>query len=139
MVAIRDLRSQAVVRRGDELAAFLKDFTLEPRFSVGVWFFNPADNRFHERYQPVASIEERLERIASLAPLGVVGVEAHFQRDQRGEPGSLEALHPPGERHPDGHGGALLFRDADFEFGALSSPIPRRAARPSTAPSAPSN
>src|SRR5690606_39722007 len=64
-----DVCSSDLLRRGSDLAAFLKSFTLDPRFSVGVWYFNPADNRFHDPYQPVLSIEERLERIASLAPL----------------------------------------------------------------------
>lgn len=124
-MALRDLRNQATLRRGSDLAAFLKSFTLDPRFSVGVWYFNPADNRFHDPYQPVLSIEERLERIASLAPLGVVGVEAHYPNEINEE--NLDLW----KRFSQETGIRivsvipLLFRDADFEFGSLSSPIPQ--------------
>lgn len=120
---MRDLRGQAVVRQGQELVAFLREFTLQPRFSVGVWYFSPAGNRFHDRYQPVASIEERLERIATLSPLGVTGVEAHYPNEINDENLDLwkSFARESGIRIltviP------LLFWDADFEFGALSSPL----------------
>ncbi|BAS27965.1 TIM barrel protein [Limnochorda pilosa] len=120
---MRDLRAQSVVRRGDELVAFLRDYQLQPRFSVGVWYFSPAGNRFHDRYQPVASIEERLERIARLAPLGVVGVEAHY-------PNEINEANLDLWRQFARQSGIrvltvipMLFWDADFEFGALSSPL----------------
>ncbi|WP_324668671.1 TIM barrel protein [Geochorda subterranea] len=125
-MGIRDLREQSVIRRGQDLVDFLRSRPLEPRYSVGVWYFSPAASRFHDRYQPASSIEERLERIARLAPLGVVGVEAHYpneinednletwQRFSRESGIRIVTVVP------------LLFWDADFEFGSLSSPIAQR-------------
>ncbi|MEW6046998.1 MAG: TIM barrel protein [Bacillota bacterium] len=124
-MTLKDLRGQATLRQGDDLVTFLKSFQLKPRFSVGVWYFSPAASRFHDRYQPVTSIEERLDRIAGLASLGVVGVEAHYPNEINEE--NLDVW-----KHFSKESGIriltvvpLLFWDPDFEFGSLSSPLPQ--------------
>jgi xylose isomerase len=60
------------------MGVHLQRFTLAPRFSVGVWYFSPMASRFHDRYRADVSIEARLETIAGLREVGVVGVEAHY-------------------------------------------------------------
>ena len=121
---LQDLRGQAVIREGDDLVRHLNEFRLEPRYSVGVWFFSPAANRFHEPYQDPASIEERLERIASLASWGVVGVEAHYPNEINEK--NLETW----KSFAASTGIRILtviphlFFDRIFEFGSLSSPLP---------------
>ena len=119
---LRDLRYQPVRRTREELLAHLSSFRLELRFSVGVWYFTPGGGRFHDRYVRAASIEERLEMAAALAPLGVTGIEAHYP-DEVNE--SNLHLYQRLEREtgirlvavPFSH-----FYDPTFEFGSLSSP-----------------
>lgn len=129
-MSLRDLREQRVVRQGEDLVRFLRDFELVPRFSVGVWFFSPAASRFHEPYGPPVPIEARLEAIARLKAAGVDGVEAHYPDEINEE--NLELwktfTRQSGVRLITVVPG--LFRDRDFEFGALSSPLekPRRKA-----------
>lgn len=125
---IIDLRAQAARRSSDELLAHLEGFELEPRFSAGIWFFSPFDSRFHGKYKADLSLEQRLDIAASLAPYGLSGLEAHYPNEVNEE--NLELwqafTRDTGIRLitviP------LLFYDADFEFGSLSSPLaPARA------------
>ncbi len=127
---LRDLRPQATRRNSQELLAHLKSFELELKFSAGIWFFSPPFSRFHAKYQPDLSIEQRLEIAARLKPYGLAGLEAHYpneineenlglwQKFQRDTGIKLITVIP------------LLFWDTQFEFGSLSSPLeaPRRAA-----------
>lgn len=129
-MALRDLRSQALRRDPQSLLAHLRAFELDLKFSAGIWYFSPPASRFHAKYKPDLTIEQRLEIAAALAPAGLAGLEAHYPNEihegnvalwkrfcaQTGI--QLITVIP------------LLFWDEQFEFGSLSSPLPaaRRAA-----------
>ena len=118
-----DLRPQALRRASDELARHLESFELTPRFSAGIWYFSPADSRFHERYGGEVELERRLEIAASLAPYGLEALEAHcpneinednmetWKKFQADTGIRLVTVIP------------LLFRERRFEFGSLSCPV----------------
>jgi xylose isomerase len=103
----------------------LKSFELDLKFSAGVWFFAPGGGRFHDRYVEPLSMEQVLEKAAGLAKYGLRGVEAHYPNEvnektiplfkalERATGIRLIALAPN------------VFYEASFEFGSLSSPLPR--------------
>ncbi len=117
-----DLRSQATLLTGDALVNRLNSFELVPKFSAGIWFFSPANSRFHAKYKPDESIESRLEIAASLKDYGLEALEAHYPYEI--DEDNLEIwkafTRDTGIRLltviP------LLFYDAEFEFGSLSNP-----------------
>jgi xylose isomerase len=92
------------------------------RFSVGIWYFTPGGGRFHDRFVPEASLEERLEMAAEMAELGVEGIEAHYPAEvNEGNAHLYRAL--------DEEAGIRLvavpfshFFHKGFEFGSLSNP-----------------
>lgn len=57
----QDLRAQRTLRTGQDLVKHLETFSLDLKFSAGVWFFAPAGGRFHDRYIDPMSVEQRLE------------------------------------------------------------------------------
>lgn len=125
-----DLRSQIAQRTSQEHLAHLKNFSLELRFSAGIWYFSPPFSRFHAKYQRELNIEQRLEIAASLKDCGLVGLEAHY-------PNEINEQNADMWRNFSRATGIrlitiipLLFWDEQFEFGALSNalPGPRRAA-----------
>ncbi|MEM7583747.1 MAG: TIM barrel protein [Acidobacteriota bacterium] len=121
---LQDLRSQATRRSPEELVQHLDRFELDLKFSAGIWFFSPADSRFHGKYKPDLDLEQRLEIAADLGSYGLSAMEAHYpnevnednvdlwQQFARDTGIKLITVIP------------LLFYDADFEFGSLSNPIP---------------
>lgn len=119
-----DLRGQTKKRSFDELLQHMKSFTLDLKFSAGVWFFSPGGGRFHDRYTPAIDIEARLEKAASLKEHGLVAIEAHYPTEI--DESNIDLY----KKFTADTGIRLitvipnLFFDADFEFGALSSPIP---------------
>lgn len=121
---IQDLRPQATRRTPDELIRHLESFELRPRFSAGIWFFSPANSRFHAKYREDLSIESRLEIAASLQDHGLTALEAHYPNEINEENVALW------EAFSDDTGIRLisviplLFWDRDFEWGSLSSPNP---------------
>ena len=122
---LRDLRYQQVVRNLDELKEHLASFHLEPKFSVGIWYFAPGGGRFHDRYVPEMTIKERLDIAAQdLAPLGITGIEAHYPAEINED--NLELY----EKLREDAGIQVVgipfshFFDKDFEFGSLSNPDP---------------
>lgn len=119
---LRDIRYQQQRRTPEELLGHLKSFRLEPKFSVGIWYFTPAGGRFHDRYVPDASIEERLEMAAEMASLGVTGIEAHYPAEVNEE--NLRLYKKLEEQAGIRLVGVPLshFFDPGFEFGSLSSP-----------------
>jgi xylose isomerase len=121
---LQDLRPQAARRSPDQLLAHLRSFRLQPRFSAGIWFFSPAASRFHAKYAPDLSIEQRLDLAAPLAADGLVGLEAHYPNEIN------EDNLPLWQSFTKATGIRLitviplLFYDPDFEFGSLSNPDP---------------
>jgi xylose isomerase len=122
--SLPDLRYQKALNSmdADALRAHLASFRLEPRFSVGIWYFTPGGGRFHAPYVEPSSLEARLETAARLAPLGVTGLEAHYPNEV-----NRENLHL--YRELERSAGIRLvtvafahFFDREFEFGSLSSP-----------------
>ncbi len=122
-MAVADLRSQAVRRTPDQLLDHLASFELDLKFSAGIWFFSPPFSRFHAKYQPDLSIEQRLDIAAGLGDDGLVGLEAHYPnevnesnldlwKDFAGQTGIRLITVIP-----------LLFWDEHFEWGSLSNPI----------------
>lgn len=123
-MALIDIREQARRRTPDELVRHLNGFELDLKFSAGVWFFSPGGGRFHDRYVPEMSIEERLDIAASLADYGLAGVEAHYPNEVNEDNAHLykQLERDTGIRlvliAP------LIFYPNIYEFGALSSPLP---------------
>jgi xylose isomerase len=120
---LKDLRPQTVRRTPDELLKHLQAFTLDLKFSAGVWFFSPPNSRFHDRYKPVLDIAQRLEIAASLKDYGLAAMEAHYPNEINEANLDLwkQFVRDTGIRVltviP------LLFWDADYEWGSLSSPL----------------
>lgn len=127
---MHDLRSQATRRSTAEMLAHLQSFNLELKFSAGIWFFSPAQSRFHAKYQPDRTIEQRLDIAATLADHSLGALEAHYPNEINEENVDLwkAFTRDTGIRLltviP------LLFWDEQFEWGSLSSPLQgsRRAA-----------
>jgi xylose isomerase len=120
-----NLKYQKKRRSPKQLVKHLDSFSLELKFTVGIWYFTPSGGRFHERYVPAASIEERLEMAAGLAKYGVKGIEAHYPDEV-----NFENLHL--YKKLEKEAGIKLvtipfshFYDKDFEFGSLSNPDPK--------------
>lgn len=123
-MALVDIREQAKRRTPEELVENLNSFELDLKFSAGIWYFAPGGGRFHDRYVPEQSIEARLEVAARLADYGLEGMEAHYPNEINED--NLEVW--KGFRRDTGVRVVtvvpLLFWDAQFEWGSLSSPIP---------------
>ncbi|MEJ2207313.1 MAG: TIM barrel protein [Gemmatimonadota bacterium] len=118
---LADLRPQRQARTAEQILGNLSQ-DLELRFSVGIWYFTPGGGRFHDRFVPEASLEERLGMAAEMAPLGVTGIEAHYPAEVNEENVDLyrRLRQESGIRLvavPFSH-----FFDARFEFGSLSNP-----------------
>jgi len=117
-----DLRYQAIKRNKDELIKHLKSFKLDLKFSVGIWYFTPGGNRFHEPIVEPKTVEERIEMAYKLADIGVSGLEAHYPAEINWDNIDLykDLMKATGIRVigvPFSH-----FYERKFEFGALSNP-----------------
>ncbi len=111
-------------RDREQFLEHMNSFSLDLKFSAGVWFFSPAASRFHDKYKPDLDLEARLEIAASLAGEGLAGMEAHYPNEinednvemwrafSRDTGIRLITVIP------------LLFWDEQFEWGSLSSPLP---------------
>ncbi|MCD6350966.1 MAG: TIM barrel protein [Armatimonadetes bacterium] len=117
-----DHRGQKTVRTGQELVDHLKSFSLDLKFSAGVWFFAPGGGRFHDRYCEPMTMEQILETAASLKPYGLQAVEAHYPNEVNED--NLDLF----KSWAQDTGMRLLtvvpnlFYDARWEFGSLSNP-----------------
>ncbi len=124
-MALIDLRKQAKRRSPAALVKHLKEFSLELKFSAGVWYFAPGGGRFHDRYVDPMTMEEILETAAPLRKYGLCGLEAHYPNEVNEDNLDLfrDFAQATGIRLitvvPN------LFFERDFEWGSLSSPIPR--------------
>jgi len=123
-MALPDLRPQALRRDPSALLSHLRTFRLDLRFTAGIWFFSPAPSRFHAKYQSELDIRARLDIASTLAGQGLVGLEAHYPNEINEENVEMWKTfsRQTGIRLvtviP------LLFWDAQWEFGSLSSPLP---------------
>ncbi len=117
-----DLRSQATRRTPDQILAQLQNFELDLKFSAGIWYFTPAASRFHDKYGPDLTIEQRRSIAATLAGDGLAALEAHYPNEiNEQNVGTWQTFcQQTGIRVltviPQ------LFWDAAFEFGSLSNP-----------------
>jgi len=127
---LQDLRAQGARRSPGEQLRHLETFELDLKFSAGIWYFSPPFSRFHAKYQPDLTIEQRLEIAAGLKDYGLAALEAHYPNEINED--NLDLW-----RKFSAHTGIrlltvipLLFWDEQFEWGSLSSPLPgpRRAA-----------
>jgi xylose isomerase len=121
-MALKDLRYQAIDRNPEEMIKHLQTFRLDPKISVGIWYFAPGGNRFHDRFVPEMTIEERINKLAEMKGLGISGVEAHY-------PAEINYDNVDLYRNLEKETGIKVvgipfshFFDAKFEFGALSNP-----------------
>jgi len=124
-----DLRYQAKFKDEKSLRQHMKSFKLAPEFSVGIWYFAPGGGRFHDRYVPEKTVEERIEIAKGLADLGVTGIEAHYPAEINNDTIDLfkELADSAGIRVV---GIAFShFFDKQFEFGSLSNPDPEVRAK----------
>ena len=123
-MAIMNLQSQADARSPEDLLAHLNSFSIEPKFSAGIWYMSPAESRFHKKYGADVTIERRLEIAASLVEYGLSGIEAHYPNEIN------EANQSIWKKFSNDTGIKiltvipLLFRDNLFEWGSLSNPNP---------------
>lgn len=124
-MALADLRNQTVKHNSPQhLLEHMQTFELDLKFSAGIWFFSPAFSRFHAKYQPDLSIEERLEIAAGLADYGLAGIEAHYPNEINEDNIELWKNFSTDTGIKLITVIPLLFWDKQFEFGSLSSPIP---------------
>ena len=124
-MALPDLRDQSTRRLGDELLAHLKSFELELKFSAGIWYFTPPLSRFHAKYQPDLTIEQRLDIAATLAEAGLEGLEAHYPNEVNEDNLDLWKAFSADTGIKLITIIPLLFWDEQFEWGSLSNPIPK--------------
>ena len=121
---MQDLRYQKIKHTPDELIKHLSSFKLKPKFSVGIWYFSPGGGRFHDRFVPEMTIEERINLLADMKDLGIDGVEAHY-------PNEINENNVHLYKNLEKETGIKVvgipfahFYDKQFEFGALSNPNP---------------
>jgi len=122
-MAFADIRHQAKARTPEETVKHLERFKLDLKFSAGIWYFSPASTRFHDKYKPDLDIKKRLDIAEGLADHGLKGIEAHYPNEIN--EGNVDVWRDFEKRSgiklvtivP------LLFKDHEFEFGSLSSPI----------------
>jgi xylose isomerase len=127
---LADLRPQAVRRSPDDLLQHLRTFQLDLKFSAGIWYFTPAFSRFHAKYQPDLTIQQRLDIAATLAGQGLAALEAHYPNEVNEDNLDLWKAFTKDTGIRLLTVIPLLFWDQQFEWGSLSNPLkgPRQAA-----------
>lgn len=84
-MVVKDLTHQKVSRSEKESLKHLKQNTLKPKYSAGVWYFYPGASRFHESYIDKGTTEEILNKIAWMYDENYIdsnfGVEAHYPNE----------------------------------------------------------
>jgi len=120
---MRDLRSQMIRRTGEDFLEHMENFSVQPKFSAGVWFFAPGGGRFHDRYVPTMTIPEIIDITGPLAEYGLMGLEAHYPKEANEDNVGLylELERCTGIKLV--MVGPMPFFEPEWEFGSLSSPI----------------
>ena len=103
----------------DELLKHMKEFELDLKTSVGIWYFSPSGGRFHDRYVPKLNIGECIEVAAEMAKYGVKGIEAHYPTEANEENLYLYRQLEKETGIKLLSTGPWIFFDKTFEFGAL--------------------
>ncbi|MCL4378177.1 MAG: TIM barrel protein [Actinobacteria bacterium] len=106
-----------------ELLKHMKNFKLDLKLSVGIWYFTPSGGRFHEAYLENKNIPQRLEMAYEMSKYGVKAIEAHYPSEvnednyhlykklEKESGIKLLSCYP------------AIFYPKEFEFGSLSNPI----------------
>jgi xylose isomerase len=124
MYTLKNLAYQKKIRSRKDLLRHMKEFSLQLKMSVGIWYFTPGGGRFHDAYVEQKSIAERLKMAEELAEYGITGIEAHYPAEV-----NFDNLHLYQELEKN-TGIKLVavpfshFFEKDFEFGSLSNPYP---------------
>jgi xylose isomerase len=118
-----DLRSQAKRRTPAECARHCSSFSLDLKFSAGIWFFSPPGSRFHAKYRRDVPIEQRLEIAGRLKADGLKGLEAHYPNEINEKNLDLWKAFSRDTGIRILTVVPLLFWDETFEWGSLSNPI----------------
>jgi xylose isomerase len=127
---LADLRPQSTRRSPADTLKHLKSFSLDLKFSAGIWFLSPAQSRFHDKYFPDLTIEQRLDVASKLAKDGLGALEAHYPNEINEDNAGLWQTFSKQTGIRILTVIPLLFWDKQFEFGSLSNPLPapRKAA-----------
>jgi xylose isomerase len=125
-MALIDLRPQAKLKSPAAMVKQLSEFSLDLKFSAGVWFFAPGGGRFHDMYlDRKLTMEETMEIAAGLQKYGLCGLEAHYPNEVSEKNVDLWVSFMKGTGMKLVMLAPFIFFDKQFEWGALSSPIPR--------------
>lgn len=119
---LQDLRPQAVRRSPDEMVKHLESFSLDLKFTAGIWFFSPFDSRFHDKYKSDVDLEQRLDIAAGLKDYGLAGLEAHYPNEVNEDNLHIWKAFTEDTGIPLVTVIPLLFYDRQFEWGSLSNP-----------------
>ncbi len=121
---LRDLRYQKKKHTAESLIKHMKSFKLQPKFSLGIWYFSPGGGRFHDRYVKELSIEERINVAAEMKGLGFTALEAHFPNEINMK--NIDLYKNLKKETGIGVVGIPFahFFEKEFEFGAMSNPNP---------------
>ncbi|MBN1644148.1 MAG: TIM barrel protein [Dehalococcoidales bacterium] len=124
-MALKNIRQQAIKRSPAESVRHMKSFKLNLKFSAGIWYFSPADSRFHAKYKKDLNLGARFEIAAKLKDYGLSALEAHYP-DEVNE----DNLHLWQKFEKDTGirlitAAPSIFRDPKFEFGSTSNPNPK--------------
>ena len=71
-MVIKDLTPQKTHRTEEETLKHLKETTLEPKYSAGVWYFYPGASRFHEPYVDKGTMVETLRKVDWMYDVGYI-------------------------------------------------------------------
>lgn len=122
-MSLVDLRYQKERRTPEEMLRHLQSFELDLKLSVGIWYFAPSGNRFHDAYVDPKSVAERLEIAAEMGhTYGIQGIEAHYPLEV-----NEENLHLYQQLEKEAgvrltNIGPHSFYPRHAEFGSLSNP-----------------
>lgn len=122
-MGLQNLQYQKLSRSREEMLRHLKEFKLEIKPVVGIWYLSSGGSRFHEKYGIELDIPERLELAYEMSKLGVNAIEAHY-----GVEINEDNLHLYKKLEKDtgiriSGIGPHTFYNREFEFGTLSNPV----------------
>jgi len=122
-MSMQDLRYQKTYRDREGMLNHLKQFKLEIKPCVGMWYLSSGNSRFHESYGEKLTIDQCIDMVEEMAEYGVRAVEGHFGSEINAE--NLDKYKKLKEKtgikitqigSPD-------FAKKEFEFGTLSHPV----------------